>query len=455
MSMYRYHLTASFSKDLRTLTSEIVQESSTINVQIPFLTSSSSLRYGLQRTVDDLRKQAIYPSEAGFDAIIFGVLVYMADMKISRRSQAQDSWSREISLTIPVSDERWGLYKELFERMLKFLTGDFWSIEFTRRHEKLSQEDRFESRTDKYKIASLFSGGMDSLIASINYMEKKQPTLLVSHAGEARVRHWQTDLISILDEKYGDIPHGNAYYWTNLDGVVFPEAGTDLNQRSRAFLFITIALFSMSGTKGCTKLLMPENGLIALNVPLEYLRIGSHSTRTTHPFYLKLWNEVISNIFGFSISNPYWNKTKGEMAFECLNKEVLKSAMGQSFSCSSVNSVSIQSGKSNHCGHCLPCIIRRAAMHKAFDDFDPSNYMDAKVSELINDRGSKGEQIRSFLYAIERLKKTPEAKKVLIHKPGPLDMDENYLSELADTYYRGLLEVNQWIQDSLEKENAT
>lgn len=169
MSMYRYHLIASFNKDLGTLTSEIVQESSTINVQIPFLTSNGCLRYGLQRTIEDLRKRNIYPSEVGFDAIIFGVLVYMADMKISRRSQAQDSWSREIILTIPVRDERWGLYKALFERMLTFLTGDRWSIEFTQRQEKLSQEDKFESRTDKYQFASLFSGGMDSLIASINY----------------------------------------------------------------------------------------------------------------------------------------------------------------------------------------------------------------------------------------------------------------------------------------------
>ncbi len=452
--MYRYHLIASFDKDLQALKAETIQEYSTVNVEIPILTSSGSFRYGLQRTIDDLRKQNIYPAEAGFDAIILGLLVYMADMKISRTSQAQDSWSREILLSVPVFDDHWSAYKRTLERMLKFLTGDLWSIEFTKRELTLANKDKFEHRTDKYRIASLFSGGMDSLIAAINYMEKGQPTLLVSHAGESRVRHWQTDLLSVLDEKYGDIPHENAYYWTNLDGVEFPEAGADLNQRSRSFLFIAIALFAMSGVKECTQLFMPENGLIALNVPLEYLRLGSHSTRTTHPFYLKLWNEVVSDIFGFSISNPYWNKTKGEMAEECLNKEVLKIAMGQSYSCSSVNSVSIQSGKSNHCGHCLPCIIRRAAMHKAFDDFDPSDYMDSNITVLVNNRGSKGEQIRSFQYAIERLKKNPSAKNALIHKPGPLDMDDAYLTQLADTYYRGLMEVDQWIQDSLEKERC-
>lgn len=454
MIMYRYHLIASFDKYLQALKADIIQECSTVKIDIPILTSSSSFRYGLQRTIDYLGKHDIYPSEAGFDAIILGLLVYMADMKISRTSQSQDSWSREIVLSVPVFDNHWTAYKGTFESMLKFLTGDLWSIEFTKRELTLANEDQFENRTDKYRTASLFSGGMDSLIAAINYMEQEQPTLLVSHAGESRVRHWQTGLLSVLDEKYGDIPHENAYYWTNLDEVKFPEAGADLNQRSRSFLFITTALFAMSGVKDCTQLFMPENGLIALNVPLEYLRLGSHSTRTTHPFYLKLWNEVVSDIFGISISNPYWNKTKGEMAEECLNREVLKNAMGLSYSCSSVNSVSIQSGKSNHCGHCLPCIIRRAAMYKAFDDFDPSVYMDSNVKVLVNNRETKGEQIRSFLYAIERLKKNPSAKLSLIHKPGPLDLDENYLMQLADTYYRGLMEVDQWIQDSLEKETC-
>ena len=40
-----------------------------------------------------------------------------------------------------------------------------------------------------------------------------------------------------------------------------------------------------------------------------------------------------------------------------------------------------------------------------------------------------------------------------IHKPGPLPQDEEYLRKLADTYKRGLLEVNDFIQDSLAQED--
>lgn len=449
--MYRYHLAASFSKDMSTLEFEKLPEISVMKVQIPIKTSTGTFRYGLQTLVNELRKIDIYPSESGFDAIVIGLMVYIADMKVSRKKQSQNSWTREISLFIPVYDEQWKKYKKILERMLKFLTGDIWKLEFSKRNVEFSEKDKKECRSDKYKIASLFSGGMDSLIAAINYMEQGQPTLLVSHAGEPRVRRWQTDLLHILDEDYTKIPHENAYLWTSLGDIELPETDDDKNQRSRSFLFIMIAIFAMSGTKRCNQLLMPENGLIALNVPLDCTRIGAHSTRTTHPFYLKLWNEISQDLFGYSISNPYWNKTKGEMAAECLNKNKLKMAIGKSFSCSSVNNANIRSGHAQHCGHCLPCIIRRAAMYHAFGDYDPSEYLYSDINIIEKNRELVGEQLRSFQYAIQKLKQNSNAKNVLIHKPGPLENNEEYLKELSEMYYRGLMEVDEWIQGSREK----
>ena len=450
MSLYRYCLSASFDRSMQHITSEINENNSTVYATVPFLTASGTFRYGLQSTINNLKSKQIYPSESGYDIIVFALMVYIADMKISRAKQSQDSWTREISLIIPVCNTQWQQYTSIFERMLKFLTGDLWKIKFVNREITFSDIDHSECKTDKYTAASLFSGGMDSLIGAIDFMEKRQPTLLISHAGEALVRSSQNSIHSILDDQYPDIPHENAYLWTDLSDVDFPYGDNDMNQRSRSFLFISIGIFAMSGCNSCRTLLMPENGLIALNVPLEYLRSGSHSTRTTHPFYLKLWNIVVGQIFGFSINNPFWNKTKGEMASECLNRELFKKAVEFSYSCSSVNNARIRSGKTQHCGHCLPCIIRRAAMHRAFGNYDPSQYMYSTVSSLMSDRSDIGGQIRSFQYAIERLKNNPKAKSILIHLPGPLDNNEEYLNELADTYYRGLMEVDQWIQDSLQ-----
>ncbi len=218
------------------------------------LTTAGNFRYGLQTTINELKRQNIYPSETGYDAIIFGLMVYIADMKISRIKQSQDSWTREIILSIPVYDNRWEKHKEILERMLRFLTGDIWTIEFSKRGSEFVQKEKRSIRTEKYETASLFSGGMDSLIASINYMEQKQPTLLVSHAGESRVRSWQTNLLKILDHEYPDVCHENAYLWTSLRDIELPEADQDKNQRSRSFLFIAIAMFAMSGTKKLYKI---------------------------------------------------------------------------------------------------------------------------------------------------------------------------------------------------------
>lgn len=93
-------------------------------------------------------------------------------------------------------------------------------------------------------------------------------------------------------------------------------------------------------------------------------------------------------------------------------------------------------------------------MNRAFGE-DNTKYVNTSVSEMIMERQlEKGVQIRSIQYAIERIKADPEFAKYAVFKPGPLSNNESYIEELAGVYQRGLMEVDQWIQDSLEKENA-
>lgn len=102
---------------------------------------------------------------------------------------------------------------------------------------------------------------------------------------------------------------------------------------------------------------VPENGFISLNIPLNSGRIGSFSTKTTHPVYLKaiqnIWNEV-----GITLNfiMPYQFKTKGEVLAECKNQQLLKELVFQSVSCGKYRVYKMQ-----HCGRCVPCLVRRAA----------------------------------------------------------------------------------------------
>ena len=63
-----------------------------------------------------------------------------------------------------------------------------------------------------------------------------------------------------------------------------------------------------------------------------------------------------------------------------------------------------------------------------------------------------GIQLRSFQHAIDKIKQDRNCAMFYIRKPGPLPQDDEYLRELADTYVRGLLEVDNFIQDYLAKE---
>lgn len=448
--MNRYRLRANY--EIENIDSR--KENDTIVVDIPML-SNEKLNYGLSNIKKRLYKENVYPSEIGFDVMSLATMVYMADTRIERAVHGQDSWSREIELEIPVSNvELWSSQISTIERMLQFLTGDFWKITLSSRTWQFNYPEEAGEKANKFDKVSLFSGGMDSLISTINLMENKKNTLLISHAGEGLTKNAQKNIVNKFDSVYPDVLHTWMDLWMVFPNNYIPEGGNDNNTRSRSMLFIGYGIFAMTGMDNVSELMVPENGLIALNVPLDETRIGSFSTRTTQPFYLSLWNKLILGLgLNMSVKNPYWNKTKGEMAAECKNKAVLFETMKLSFSCSSPGKARWRNLSPQHCGYCVPCIIRRAAMHKAFGN-DGTIYTEISIHEMQskNSNGT-GIQLRSFQYAIDKIKKDKSRALLYIHKSGPLLQEDEYLRELADTYMRGLFEVDAFIQDSLAQED--
>lgn len=424
----------------------------TIVAHIPFKTESGSFQY-INKILSNLKANGIYPSEEGFDILALATLVYLADTRISRNRHAEDSWTREIALELPVFNlDKWLAIDKLFSRMLNFLTGDRWKITFVNRENTLAENKKCET---KYDAVSLFSGGMDSLIGTINHLEESHNVALISHAGDGYTKDSQKSLLTEFKDKYPNITPTYFNLWMSFGKNILLDGGTENSTRSRSFLFIAFGIFVISGMNGVNVLQVPENGLIALNVPLDTLRVGSHSTRTTHPFYMNLWNEVLSELgLPYAVSNPYWNKTKGEMANECRNKELLLEVIKKSTSCSSPQKARWSGLPSQHCGYCVPCLIRRAAMHRAYGfENDTTTYSVNSIKELVNAHAKrKGEQLRSFQFAVKRVKDNPNLKNTLIFKGGKLDGKTEYIHQLADVYYRGLLEVDSFILSHLECE---
>ena len=425
-----------------------------VTARIPFTRENGTMQHGLDTVLRTLNNNEISPSEDGFDILTLAALVYLADTRISRIRHAEDSWTREISLELPVFNlDKWASLEKLFAQMLNFLTGDRWKITFTKRKNTLSENNEHKKI---YDVVSLFSGGMDSLIGTVNHLEQNHSVAMISHAGDGYTKDAQKSLFAMFTEKYPEITKDYYSLYMSFGKDYLLDGGKETSTRSRSFLFIAFGIFAISGMDKATVLQVPENGLISLNVPLDTLRVGSHSTRTTHPFYMDLWNKALSELgLFYSVSNPYWNKTKGEMAEECLNKDLILKAIGKSTSCSSPAKLRWEKLPSMHCGYCVPCIIRRAAIHKAYGfDNDTSKYARSSVRELVEAHAkSKGIQLRSFQVAIKRIKDNPNLKHTLIYKSGNLDSNIEYINQLADVYYRGLLEVDEFISSYLQSED--
>ena len=188
---------------------------------------------------------------------------------------------------------------------------------------------------------------------------------------------------------------------------------------------------------------VPENGLISLNVPLDPLRVGAWSTRTTHPFYLARWGEILHRLgITATLANPYRFRTKGEMLARCVNTAFLRRHVGETISCSSVSKARWQGLPPGHCGFCVPCLIRRAAITTAFRT-DPTTYTIPELTaRRLNSANAEGEHVRSFQMMARRLSQRPALARILIRKSGPLsDYADGEIGEYVDVFRRGIEEV--------------
>lgn len=429
--------------------SDSTQSEAEVLSRLDFVGSNGRLRFGISQALDDLAKIGIFPSEIGVDLFLVAAHVQFADTHISRTTESQNSWTREIRLVVPVSDpEKWDAAAPVLERTLNFLTGDIWTLNFRPRPTGFSTLvpcRTLQLTPIPYDCLALFSGGLDSLIGAIDLLQNEKNPFLISHVGEGAISNAQDLCFNMLKSHYAKSYLDRLRVWLNFQGLRVSGSQMEKTTRGRSFLFFSMGILAGTGFRRPFTLNIPENGLIALNIPLDPLRLGSHSTRTTHPFYIARWNEILKilQIKG-KIENPYWNKTKGEMVSECTEQTILRKLIPSSLSCSSPTKGRWLGHGTQHCGHCVPCIIRRAALERGLGSgADPTIYSLASLTQnVLNSRKAEGQQIRSFQYAIERLRVNPGLARFEIHKSGSL-ADESLIrqQELANVYSRGMSEV--------------
>ena len=193
---------------------------------------------------------------------------------------------------------------------------------------------------------------------------------------------------------------------------------------------------------------VPENGFIS---PLDPLRLGAHSTRTTHPFYMARFGELLLEL-GLSVrlENPYALLTKGTMAKACADLTFLRKEARHTMSCSSPGSRRYDPDPSQrdpkHCGRCVPCLIRRAAILEAWGDDDTPYRIPDLCAQVLNTNRAKGKDIRSFQFALSRLSRKPGQARFDIYRPGPLIDYPDRLTDYEAVYLAGLQEVGRLLE---------
>lgn len=390
----------------------------------------------------NLLKLPVFYSNESLDLLYLSLFAYYADRAIER-DIFPDAWTRKIKLYVPVlSIDKWINEKNNIEKLLSFLSGDVWEIEFRKRKlNKIEKEFKKKRKKSKEKeiIPNKFcmlSGGLDSFIGAIDLLENDNNIAFVGHYGGGKgVHEFQKLLINELKQEYGT----SEDCFFNFHAA--PKSAREESSRTRSFLFFAHAIVLASTLRKEIKLFIPENGLISLNIPLTNSRLGSSSTRTTHPHYMKSLQELLKALdIDVILENPYQFKTKGEMIIECENKDFLISNINSTMSCSHPDQGRWQKEtNAKHCGNCMPCIVRRAAIERAGID---GNYIYLDMD--FNKGNTSRNNLKAYKLGIEKYNNKKSKNFLRIQMAGPIT--EN-IKEYTSLYERGMQELIDLLDD--------
>ncbi|MFO7947673.1 MAG: 7-cyano-7-deazaguanine synthase, partial [Armatimonadota bacterium] len=294
------------------------------------------------------------------DLFDIAVAVYLADIAILRGKN--EDWTRSIDLLIPVRDPAfWQAKAAILNRTLHELTRDNFSLEFTAH----SGERFYEfdcPGSDTPDCVSALSGGIDSMAGAVMLLRADRRPLLITHqSGNPYVRRARDRVVETLDEfRPGQSTAVCATIQPRRNGDdawSFPPAEQRENsRRSRAFLFISLTLLA-AVCAGVSEVYVCDNGVLTVALPLTDGRVGSLSTRSTHPVVIAGINSLLEGAgVSVRVANPFVYQTKAELIGDILRPVLTPAEIQQTVSCW------MTGRRSRQCGGCIPCLLRRISM---------------------------------------------------------------------------------------------
>ncbi len=386
---------------------------------------------------DQVRRLGLPAQVRAFDFLTLALAATAADTFVNRATHSAAGWDRDIHLDVPLAHpEAWDEALPVLRAALRFLTGDRWDISL--RGDGVAPPQPMDPRGNFIRLDGadricLFSGGLDSTIGVLDLLEAGAKPLLVSHS--YRLDKGKQE--RIRDQAFPTLPRFALLANPTCGKGLHPDPiGNDITMRGRSLNFLAAAAVAASvlaeRAGGRVKIVVPENGFIAVNAPLTSRRVGSLSTRTTHPHFLGLVQRVF-DLLGIPayIDDPYELKTKGEM---------LNGWSGGSALAAETVSCGKWKRKGVHCGRCVPCLVRRASFHAAGIPDPTPDYTYGDPAAILASDG------RADVMALCRAAAwTPAELSRAVGASGPLPSDPDRRAQYEAVVGRGLDEVRSYL----------
>ena len=238
--------------------------------------------------LETIKKLKLQPADRAWDLLSLALAVNAADLAV-QRSSSPDGWTRNLELQVAVCDpDFWNGQRELVERQLKFLTTDIWRVSFV--GDGLLPAPPRPATVPTEDSVALLSGGMDSLVGALDL------------TGRDGLRPFAASQVAIGDKQIqADFARriGNCLRHLQLNHNINAPDETERSQRARSLIFLAYGVLAATTldrhSDGQTvPLYVSENGFISINPPLTAARIGSLSTRTTNPVFIRLFQELLN-----------------------------------------------------------------------------------------------------------------------------------------------------------------
>lgn len=378
------------------------------------------------RIPDEVRRARLRPERRAWDLLALALAAIAADLCV-RRDRSPDGWTRQLELEVAVQDALfWRTQQTLVERLLRFLTTDIWTVKFVKGGAAPKLAKKFVR--PKRDSVVLLSGGLDSLVGAIDLvtMRGKRP-YAVSQIAKGDSENQRL----FAAEIGGGLPH------LQLNHNVTSPDDLERSQRARSIVFLAYGVLVASSLRryrdgDSVTLYVCENGFISINPPLTGARLGSLSTRTTHPTFLRLFQDLLEGGgLRVRLENPYQAKTKGEMLIGCADQTLLLKYASMSTSCGRF----ARNGY-RHCGRCVPCLVRRASFMK-WGVKDETVYIYRALGRNDDDH-ARFDDVRSLNMAILRAKSEGVES---LSDASLLGLPVDEVKSLRDVVARGLGEL--------------